>query len=288
MVANTIDQDQLVDTNVITKAFLEDKARAINHLKDHIAMNVIEIGRHLAEAREMCDHGQWESWINDRCGLKHTQAKAYIRVFNRFGNRRLTADLGIEKLNLLAQLPDDANPAEFIEQNEVGNKSVRELRELLKSQVSLSEMEKKNIESVAYQKGAEDTRKCYTDIAEKLSELGRKKRELETLIGEKDEELKRLNKRISEGFEAEKIHNDITTLKSTRASFQRELDEIRELVKIRAKVKELLQQISPIAYMKHFNDREAFSPIATKSYSDIIVEIETWAVKAREALSRIQ
>lgn len=251
-------------------------------------MNVIEIGRHLAEAHEMCDYGEWEKWVGVNVYFTKRQADNYIRVYRRFGNEKSTSRLGIEKLNLLAQLPDDATPQDFIEQHDVENKSVRELRELLKSQVSLSEIEKKNIESVAYQKGAEDTRKRYTDTAEKLSDLGRKKRELEALLSEKDKEIKHLNKRISEGFEAEKINNDIKTLKSTRASFQRELDEIRELVKIRAKVKELLQHISPIAYMKHFNDRQAFSPIATKSYTDIIVEIETWAAKARETLLRIQ
>ena len=61
----------------------------INTYKRVAGEAIFEIGRRLKHVKENdLAHGEWERWCRDDAKISPTNAKRYIRVFNRFGEKR--------------------------------------------------------------------------------------------------------------------------------------------------------------------------------------------------------
>ena len=126
-------------------------AAEIRSLKVSMCMQVIEIGRRLEEAKALCPRGKWGEWVKDMTGYSQSMAENYIKAFNEYGggqinlggdfvNSQSFANLGVTKLLALTAIPPEERE-EFVKENDVENKSVSELKELL-------EIEKKKSEDV--------------------------------------------------------------------------------------------------------------------------------------------
>lgn len=119
-------------------------AAEIKSLQMSMCMQAIEIGRRLEEAKAICPRGKWGEWVKDMTGYSQSMAENYIKVFNGYGggqinlggdfvNSQSFANLGVTKLlELLAVPPEERE--EFVKENDVENKSVSELRELLETE----------------------------------------------------------------------------------------------------------------------------------------------------------
>jgi TolA-binding protein len=57
--------------------------QAAGDLKNQIAENVIEIGRHLAEAKQICT-GTFQEWLQNNIEFTVSQANSYIRIYTKF------------------------------------------------------------------------------------------------------------------------------------------------------------------------------------------------------------
>ncbi len=143
---------------------------------------ISEIGRSLKEMRDSklyleLGHETFEAYTEDMLNIKQRQAYNYISIFETYGPKFIDAhaDLGISKLLLLQAVPV-YDREDFMEENDVGDLTTRELKELTEKytkaceQLSLMEEKKTDLE--------EDNR----IVTEREQRLQEQKKELEIRI----------------------------------------------------------------------------------------------------------
>lgn len=90
----------------------EREAAAIRRSGAEIARNLLEIGRSLHTVKQQLPHGEWGNWLAEEFDWSESQARNYMRVYDRFGKSANFADLKFAQsaLYLLAapSTPDDA------------------------------------------------------------------------------------------------------------------------------------------------------------------------------------
>lgn len=120
--------NKLNDIDVITNEILKYK-----QMESHA---VFEIGKRLKYVKENdLAHGEWEKWCSNSINIHVTQARKYIRVYERFSNRESSLGLGIDALNLLVDFTDEQIEQTHIipstgEEKMVNEMTVREIREV--------------------------------------------------------------------------------------------------------------------------------------------------------------
>jgi hypothetical protein len=92
----------LVKSSTISE--LEDHAQAIRTLGKRVIADIIEIGRHLAEARKLCGHGQWLPWLEREFAWADDTAGRFRSIYEMAKSRNLrNLDLPVSALYLLAK-----------------------------------------------------------------------------------------------------------------------------------------------------------------------------------------
>ncbi|SDN14469.1 Protein of unknown function [Acetanaerobacterium elongatum] len=101
-----------------------------------VAHGLTEIGRSLKEMRDQklyieLGHDTFEAYTEQMLNLKQRQAYNYISIYETYGPKFIDThgDLGISKLLLLESVPA-LEREEFLEEHDVGDMSVRELKEI--------------------------------------------------------------------------------------------------------------------------------------------------------------
>jgi hypothetical protein len=114
---------------------LADHANAIRILGKRAIADVIEIGRHLTEAKNLCGHGHWLPWLRCQFGWTEQTALNYMRLHERQADlkRVLDLDLPLRSLYLIAapNTPPEACQ-EIVERFESGELvSVEQVRDTI-------------------------------------------------------------------------------------------------------------------------------------------------------------
>lgn len=101
----------------------------------------IEIGRKLAEAKEMLPYGQWGQWLREEVEFSQSTAQNFMRIFEEYGAKQVSL-FGDAESQTLGNLPYThalkllALPAEereeFVQEHHVEELSSRELEKLLR------------------------------------------------------------------------------------------------------------------------------------------------------------
>lgn len=136
---------------------------------------VIEIGKCLEAAKEKVKHGEWEEWCTENLGYSQRQAQRFMKIADTYGNENsifgksdTLSDLSISKAYSLLSIPEDEVES-FIENNDVENMTVKELKEKIKL-----------LESEKDEQGTEMEK----EILELQEQMERKNDEAERLAGE--------------------------------------------------------------------------------------------------------
>lgn len=87
----------------------------------------IEIGERLIEAKKLVPHGEWEGYVQDRCGFKPRTAQAYMQIAASREKAQSFADLEFSKVLLLLAMPE-GQAEEFLAEHPAENVSVRKLK----------------------------------------------------------------------------------------------------------------------------------------------------------------
>lgn len=87
----------------------------------------IEIGERLIEAKQLVPHGEWEGYVQDRCGFKPRTAQAYMQIAASREKAQSFADLEFSKVLLLLAMPE-GQAEEFLAEHPAENVSVRKLK----------------------------------------------------------------------------------------------------------------------------------------------------------------
>lgn len=107
-----------------------------------VLISAVEIGRRLVEAKEILPHGEWGNWLKNEVQFSQSTANKHMKVFEKFGSKQMSlfgAELNSETFTNLSysqalkllSVPDD-ELEEFVEDNNIADKSVREIDRLIK------------------------------------------------------------------------------------------------------------------------------------------------------------
>lgn len=102
----------------------------------------IELGRRLTEVKAMIPHGEWGKYLQERVDYSQSTADNLMKLyreygsgqdslFDNFANSQTFANLSYTQALALLSVPADERE-QFAEENDVANKSTRELQELIR------------------------------------------------------------------------------------------------------------------------------------------------------------
>ena len=146
-----------------------------------------EIGKRLEEAKALVPHGEWGTWLETNFEYSESTASNMMRIYREFGGEQinlLTGKTDMETFEGLSQsqlvelfaLPKHTR-AEFVEEHREeleDGMSIREMRELIKSQKETIEKQEREIL---------DNDESYGELVDKLRSA---ERERDTLSAERD------------------------------------------------------------------------------------------------------
>lgn len=183
-----------------TERTIDVVAAEINMIKsttaDIINRSVFEIGKRLCEAKAMIGHGNWGAWLAENVNYSETTARSMMRIYQEMGGEQIDLITGeapidvFESLNMsqmvaLFPLKPEERVA-FVKENDVENKSVRQIEELIRQVKDAKELasqerevsERKAVEAAAAEKEAGRLQRA---LKEKESQVERLEAEIEKM-----------------------------------------------------------------------------------------------------------
>ena len=144
----------------------------------------IEIGKRLAMAKELLEHGEWLPWLEKETEFSDRSAQRYMKLYEEYGASQLglfgpetntptLSDLPISKAFALLSVPESER-AEFAEEVDARHISVRELEQAIR--------EKQEAEQRldAMRKDMEGEQAALDEARKQIEELAKLNRELES------------------------------------------------------------------------------------------------------------
>lgn len=108
---------------IIESITLSDRAERIRSLQADVQRGIIEIGFELIAAKKEIGHGNWGDWLKNEFDWTDRTARNFMRVAERFGNRKTFSDLKPSTLQAMLALPEGTE-AEFIETQAASGKPI--------------------------------------------------------------------------------------------------------------------------------------------------------------------
>lgn len=120
------------DTDRLQKDFIK--------LNKSNTTNVVEMGKMLIVLKERLGHGNYAKWLDTECNFSQSLANKYVKVVNEYIglDSELIPKLGIAKALVLIAIDKNIRE-EYINANDIYNKSVSEVKTLVKPKVESSE-----------------------------------------------------------------------------------------------------------------------------------------------------
>lgn len=212
-------------------------ATEINNIKDQtrkmFLYNSIEIGKRLAEAKQMVPHGEWGRWLEESVDYSASTARNLIKIFEEYSadqfslfednaKSQLLGELSYTQAVALLGVPAEEREA-FIKENDIDSMSTRELQKAIKDKQQLERELKESEERAEKERVAR----------EKVEQ------EIQKLDSQKEKQAQALNKLKFQLEKAQQTDNeeDVEKLQSLLGQTNDELVEYKE------KIKKLEQQL---------------------------------------------
>ena len=200
--------NEMIETTA-TERTPEVIAREINTIKTIARRSTlqyaIEIGERLTEVKELVPYGQWGEWLSDNVDYSTSTAANLMKLYREYGDKQISMTTetlkqaleGVDMTSalLLTALPADER-AEFAEQNDVANKSTREIEVLIKAKKEADERAAKANERI------EELRDELDANLHEQGELGVKVQELQNSLRDNVETIKDLEDQLSKAKKA--------------------------------------------------------------------------------------
>lgn len=190
---------------------------------------VIAIGKKLSEAKALVNHGQWGEWCDKKINYSQSTAENYIKIYEEYGSEQLSLlsntnsetimKLPYSKALALIVLPADERE-KFIEENNVENISVRELKELLKDK----EKENSNMGDTI-----NNLKKVISDKEAQIEELNNKLENDSDEVSFDDEALKKIREEIAKE-QKEEYKRKIDKLTAEKKEFSERVKNLEEKI----------------------------------------------------------
>ena len=230
----------------------------------------IEIGRRLTEAKEMVNHGEWLPFLERQTDFSQPTASRFMRLYKEYGadqNSLFGAESKYATLNNLSisnalrllAIPEEERES-FATENDLENKSAREVEALIREKTALEQQlkEAKEGQALALAEAMAERDSSQAELhttAEQLKTARERIRQLEErpteVAVERDEEAIQTaaaSARLEAKLEAEKAADAaIAALNREHAEqLQKEMDKAKEAMAERDKLKEQLAAASAV------------------------------------------
>ena len=205
-------------------ALLDNLAHEARNYAENAAMNMLQLGRVLSQAKALVDHGDWQAWVEQNAGISMRWAQYCLSGYERYGENQDYAKLGKSKLQIMLALPPGAEGS-FMQENDVEAMSTRELREAVKKarEEAKAEAQAEAEKEIERERKARRAAEARADaLAERPDEISEETAEE---LREKDREIERL------GFQNKEIMDRRDELLREKNKLQRQLDEQEQLLK---------------------------------------------------------
>lgn len=278
------------DIGVITEEIIGLK----NQAKTTFVAYACEIGKRLYEAKNKLNHGEWGAWLKEKVDFSQSTANNYMNLYDEYGdgsaillgmgaNSQAFANLDYSKAIKLLALPKEERE-EFVVENDIENKSVRETDKLIKEHKKALEekarLEEENARLKGYQKEADEAKKmalnAQTALSDKQAELDKLKEALDELENNSaepqisDEELRKIEKEAKKEAEQQAEAKFNVKLMGERAKLDEERAKLEaEIAAIKA------EKDAAEARAKEANDKMAEYEKQVKLQDPLIAKFKT-------------
>lgn len=227
----------------------------------------IEIGRRLTEAKEMVNHGEWLPFLEQQTEFSQPTASRFMRLYKEYGADQNSLfgteskyatlnNLSISNALRLLALPEEERES-FAAENDLENKSAREVEALIKEKTALEQQlkETKEGQALALAEALAERDSSQAELhttAEQLKTARERIRQLEErpteVAVERDEEAIQTaaaSARLEAKLEAEKAADAaIAALNREHAEqLRKEMDKAKEAMAERDKLKEQMAAV---------------------------------------------
>lgn len=122
---------QSVNTVKGELALIDELAQEARALRLSIDINMWQLAKVFAQAKEIVPHGEWQKWLSDNADVSVRTAEDMIASYRRFGGKPEFEKLGRAKIFRLLPLPEGMEER-FMTENDVEKMSSRELQEAVR------------------------------------------------------------------------------------------------------------------------------------------------------------
>lgn len=215
--------NELANTTKAELSVLDGLAIQAQMFSCGAAMNLLQLGRVLTEAKPLVPHGEWLDWVRINAHMPARTAQQYMQAYSKFGLNQEIAQLGPTQIIKLLPMSDKERE-ELLAENDVPNMTTRELDEAIRAQ-----RERLRAEAMAEAQEAIDKAEEARDAAERrAAELAARPPEIPE---EMTEELQKNRAEINRLTEMAKDSlNDANQLRRERAQLERDMQEQEALL----------------------------------------------------------
>lgn len=264
-------------------------------------MNLLQLGRVLAEAKPLVPHGEWENWVKTNTSMSKRAAEQYMQAYAEFGLNPQIAELGTTKTLKLLPLTEDERE-KLLSENDVSSMSTRQLDEAIRKQKQEAlkearqevqgELEKERTARIAAEQRAKAAESRPPEVTKELSDkLRSHKEQMERLTRENSILKQEIRERDEELEEQQADYNraqeELLNIKSQVAKGDAERVPTDQLT-VDAFASAVRAFIGACARMPHMSATfSAMSQIDKNEYDELLRTVEAWAKDSRKALDSV-
>lgn len=264
-------------------------------------MNLLQLGRVLAEAKPLVPHGEWENWVKTNTSMSKQAAEQYMQAYAEFGLNPQIAELGTTKTLKLLPLTEDERE-KLLSENDVSSMSTRQLDEAIRKQKQEAlkearqevqgELEKERTARIAAEQRAKAAKSRPPEVTKELSDkLRSHKEQMERLTRENSILKQEIRERDEELEEQQADYNraqeELLNIKSQVAKGDAERVPTDQLT-VDAFASAVRAFIGACARMPHMSATfSAMSQIDKNEYDELLRTVEAWAKDSRKALDSV-
>lgn len=292
---------ELANTQKKEIAVLDNLAMQAKTYIQNARMNLLQIGRVLAEAKPLVPHGEWENWVKTNTSMSKRAAEQYMQAYAEFGLNPQIAELGTTKTLKLLPLTEDERE-KLLSENDVSSMSTRQLDEAIRKQKQEAlkearqevqgELEKERTARIAAEQRAKAAKSRPPEVTKELSDkLRSHKEQMERLTRENSILKQEIRERDEELEEQQADYNraqeELLNIKSQVAKGDAERVPTDQLT-VDAFASAVRAFIGACARMPHMSATfSAMSQIDKNEYDELLRTVEAWAKDSRKALDSV-
>lgn len=292
---------ELANTQKKEIAVLDNLAMQAKTYIQNARMNLLQLGRVLAEAKPLVPHGEWENWVKTNTSMSKRAAEQYMQAYAEFGLNPQIAELGTTKTLKLLPLTEDERE-KLLSENDVSSMSTRQLDEAIRKQKQEAlkearqevqgELEKERTARIAAEQRAKAAESRPPEVTKELSDkLRSHKEQMERLTRENSILKQEIRERDEELEEQQADYNraqeELLNIKSQVAKGDAERVPTDQLT-VDAFASAVRAFIGVCARMPHMSATfSAMSQIDKNEYDELLRTVEAWAKDSRKALDSV-